>query len=1046
MRWLTSALVLVIVAGATPAPAARPVAGASGTAPGQPPAAAVTEGSALALARAGGRRVEVLGGRTETEQLFANPDGTFTVDIDRVPQRVRRGTGWVPVDATLIRRPDGRIEPRASTVDTVFSGGGDAPLVELARAGRSVALSWPGRLPTPVLAGDTATYADVLPGVDLRMTADVGGFSQVLVVKTAAAARHPALRELRFGVRTAGAELRAGSDGTLALREATGATVFGTGTPTMWDSPASSDRARPGMEARQAPMAVRVEPGALVVVPDAAMLTDPAARFPLHIDPAFTSAQNAWTSVWRKYPTTSYWNRSSINPEDGSKGVVRAGYESDEGNLVRSFFRMPTSAIAGRHILSAVFRMFELHSWSCQARPVELWHSSGISSATTWNTQPPLYERIAVLNTAKGYSSSCPAGGIEFNATRAAQIAAGDSAPSITLGVKAQNESDTFAWKRFRNNQTMSVTYNSYPTRPTKLSTDPSTPCFSGADTDLPFMSTPTPTLKAIVADPDAAQGQQVRARFEWWAKGGAKIGEHVTALAASGSTFSGTVPAGALADGGRYMWRVRAEDGTDVSTFSPWCEFVIDGTPPDKVPLITSDGTYPPGGFAGGIGVPGVFTLSANGVPDVAEYEYWVHPYGAPARVRPTTIGGSATIVVTPTADGPQTLFARSLDQAGNRTSVTPWIGYDFFVAGGGTVPRRPPGDMSGDGRADPTFLYDLGGGRSAVWTLTSKPGGGFHPASVSADTGPGAVNLAAARTATGDFDGDGLTDLLTLHIDAGNQMRINVNRSTGSGFAGADEAYVGSPGNWALASIKLVAGDADGDGRSDVAIFYGYSGARTRGFLALSQSTADDAALGAMTLFYDSGAGGFDWNKATFLTGDYTGDGRDDILGLYDLGTTFRAWVWVAGTDAEGEPVLMPAVWYNAVANWGNFASAKWLAGDWDADGDDDLIMVYGYTGAATSVFTQTSTGSSFTERVERWDNRDATSGVNEFDGTRYKVTIGDWDGDGDADVGCWYSQPGGVVQFFQIPSTRTAYGPASGPWRSPAGVVAWASLTAV
>jgi hypothetical protein len=53
--------------------------------------------------------------------------------------------------------------------------------------------------------GDTATYRDVLPGVDLEVTAsDQGGLKEVLVIRNAAAAADPALRRLRLAIATRG--------------------------------------------------------------------------------------------------------------------------------------------------------------------------------------------------------------------------------------------------------------------------------------------------------------------------------------------------------------------------------------------------------------------------------------------------------------------------------------------------------------------------------------------------------------------------------------------------------------------------------------------------------------------------------------------------------------------------------------------------------------------------------------------------------------------------------------------------------------------------
>lgn len=48
----------------------------------------------MAAAEATGDRVEVVSARTETEQVFANPDGSFTMELSLGPERVRKGNGW----------------------------------------------------------------------------------------------------------------------------------------------------------------------------------------------------------------------------------------------------------------------------------------------------------------------------------------------------------------------------------------------------------------------------------------------------------------------------------------------------------------------------------------------------------------------------------------------------------------------------------------------------------------------------------------------------------------------------------------------------------------------------------------------------------------------------------------------------------------------------------------------------------------------------------------------------------------------------------------
>jgi hypothetical protein len=196
----------------------------------RPTARVVEAADGAAAVRAARRQhtpVVVANLTTGTRQIQALPDGTMRATLSVVPVRVRRATGWVPVDTTLIRRPDGSVAPRATTVPLALSGGGSAqPLVQLGQPGRRMALSWPGALPVPVLSGDTATYRQVLPGVDLLIRAQTAGYSERLVIRDAAAARNPALAALRYGLAVDGLSVRAGGDGSLSMVDHSGAAVF----------------------------------------------------------------------------------------------------------------------------------------------------------------------------------------------------------------------------------------------------------------------------------------------------------------------------------------------------------------------------------------------------------------------------------------------------------------------------------------------------------------------------------------------------------------------------------------------------------------------------------------------------------------------------------------------------------------------------------------------------------------------------------------------------------------------------------------------------
>ncbi|MFF4624403.1 LamG-like jellyroll fold domain-containing protein [Nonomuraea jabiensis] len=708
---LTAALILT----SSPAVAAR-----ADEAP-EPPKAVQeppkAEESAVAAARSAGRPVEIESMRTETRQVFAKPDGTLSMEMNVRPVRVRQAGGWVPVDTTLRLNPDGSVSPAATAIGLRFSGGGDAPLAKLSRGAKSLELGWQGTLPKPTLNGDTATYAEVMPGVDLQVTADVDGFSHILVVKSRAAAQ--SMTELTFPLSASGLSVESDQAGNIEAVDKNEGTIFTAPTPKMWDSKGitSPQALKEGRspEAREATMGVELAGRQLRLKPDRKMMTDPKTKFPVYLDPYFSAARNAWTAVWSNWPNSNYLNSSD---------VARVGHVESQKN--RSFFQMNTgSTIHGKQIIKATLRTYETWSYSCSARKVEAWATNTISKSTTWNKQPSWVRLLSTVNVAKGWGSSCLPGGVEFDVTSQVVDAAAKKWPNVTIGLRATSETDVYAWKKFKNNPSLVIEYNSIPSDPVAADawSDPGGPCVSGDG--RPVISTATPKLWAKLKDTD----NSVKGRFEWYNAAGTKTGEYVTATGSSGSAYYATIPVSLYADGALIRWRVRAEDGKANSAWSPWCEATVDATAPGREPVVTSP-EYAEEGWNDGVGLAGTFTFDPNGVTDVAAYVYGLDT--TPKSEVAPAADGTATIALTPRHDGPNVLSVRSKDRAGQLGPIRTYV----FNVNSGRAPsghwamNEGQGGVTADATgAHPATLY------GTSWT-TGKTGAGLKLANAYAQT----------------------------------------------------------------------------------------------------------------------------------------------------------------------------------------------------------------------------------------------------------------------------------------------------------------------
>jgi hypothetical protein len=127
---------------------------------------------------------------------------------------------------------------------------------------------------------------------------------------------------------------------------------------------------------------------------------------------------------------------------------------------------------------------------------------------------------------------------------------------------------------------------------------------------------------------------------------------------------------------------------------------------------------------------------------------------------------------------------------------------------------------------------------------------------------------------------------------------------------------------------------------------------------------STLRSLAYQAVSDTFWSGTGSYA-SKTQVVAGDVDGDGDSDVMQFY-RGSGSHSYVYFFKSD--GAHMVKSTAWSGTMA----WAKTQVAAGDYNGDGKCDLLLLYDRGGSTCSVYLMTSSGSSLSAPTERWHSR--------------------------------------------------------------------------
>ncbi len=268
--------------------------------------------------------------------------------------------------------------------------------------------------------------------------------------------------------------------------------------------------------------------------------------------------------------------------------------------------------------------------------------------------------------------------------------------------------------------------------------------------------------------------------------------------------------------------------------------------------------------------------------------------------------------------------------------------------------------GDFNGDGRSDAAAFYNYGNGNVSLF-VSHSTATGFGPMEHKWNGGAGNTAAETSRIVAGDFNGDGKADIAAFYDLGGAATRLYVWNGTASGFDAPVLKWDSGAGQWDQWKATYLAGDHNGDGRMDITAVYNYGDNSVTLFVI--EATADGFKAPAHKL----GVTGWNNGQARYITGDFNGDGRADVGAFYNyVNDEAKLLVFNATPSGfDGWTSKWSSGLWNAPAQ-----SARVVAGDYTGDGKADVVAFYNHNDGVTRAHLLKANATGFDGAVQQWD----------------------------------------------------------------------------